>query len=470
MNCRNVFRQAGNLDQDRDIGMSEIISDHDRYPTLTPAGSAMLRFLAEHPHAPRYRNKSGNRLTAADLERVREFERETVTANIGWQAGGAPSWLPGFVAHCFETVPHYRSYGSPPPNFREIPTFDRGDLGRDIARFVPDTIPLDRMMNFRTSGTTGHPLLIPSHPLVAASYLPLHKKALRRFGVTLHHGRGQVGVVLVGYQQACFTYVSVTPAMDESGLAKINLHPNDWRDPEDRARYLDALNPEVYTGDPVSFEILASLPLRTRPRALISTSMALLPTLHRHLEEHFGCPVLDLYSMNEAGPIAVADPASGGHVLLQHRLFAEILDEAGRSLPPGEHGEVTLTGGFNFCLPLLRYRTGDQAALSFAGTEPVLIGLAGRPPVRFRTMAATLINNIDVTHALQRFALAQYTLHQAGDGSLLLRYTGSAVIMDDLRNAILELFGPGQQLAIESGAEFPGKVIQYTSDLEHHVP
>ena len=84
---------------------------------------------------------------------------------------------------------------------------------------------------------------------MAANYLAFHKRALRRFGLELRNGRGTVGVVLLGYQRHCFTYVSVTPTMDESGLAKINLHPADWRDPEDRAKYLDALNPELYTGD-----------------------------------------------------------------------------------------------------------------------------------------------------------------------------------------------------------------------------
>src|SRR6185369_3802136 len=152
-----------------------------------------------------------------------------------------------------ETTPFYRRYGSRPRDFHDIPTISRADLGRDVAQFVPDDVAIDRLINFQTSGTTGHPLLIGSLPSVAASYLAFHKRALRRFGIELAYGRGQVGVVLVGFQKKCFTYVSVTPTMDESGLAKINLHPSDWRDPADRAKYLDALDTEVYTGDPIAF-------------------------------------------------------------------------------------------------------------------------------------------------------------------------------------------------------------------------
>jgi len=329
-------------------------------------------------------------------------------------------------------------------------------------------VPLERLILFSTSGTTGHPLLLASHPIVAASYLAFHVRALARFGIELRHGRGQVGVVLLGHQQKCFTYASVTPSKDESGLAKINLHPDDWRAPDDREKYLDALAPEVYAGDPISFAELLTLPLTTRPRALLSTAMALSSGLRQRLEERFECPVLDLYSMNEAGPIAVHDPLLGGHVLLQPRLWVEIVDPAGRSLPAGERGEITLTGGFNFCLPLVRYRTGDHAALRFVRGEPVLVDLAGRPPVRFRTQAGEWINNVDVTHALDGFAIPQFALHQDERGALRLVLPERSGDGDRIVARLTELFG-ALPLRVDQ-AEFDGKIVQYSSDLDGAMP
>lgn len=442
----------------------DIITDAERYPTITPHGLRMLRFLREHPHAPLYRNESGNRLTLDELKRVRIFEREVLSSEPAWEEGAGPDWIEEFTARCREDVPFYRGHG--PARFTDLPTISRADLSRDIAPFVPDSIDVERLINFRTSGTTGHGLLLASHPVVAASYLSFHKKALRRFGIELRHGRGQVGVVLAGWQRKCFTYVSITPTMDESGLAKINLHPDDWRHPDDRARYLDALAPEIYTGDPISFDELAKLPLNHQPRALLSTSMTLLPAMRARLEAHFGCPVLDIYSMNEAGPLAVFDERAGGHVLLQHRMFVEILDEQGRRRPGGQRGEITLTGGFNFCLPLLRYRTGDFASLERVRGEWILMGLEGRPPVRFRTASGEWLNNIEVTHALQRFALPQFTLHQDADHSLRLRISGGARHDEsDIRRAFEHLFGAGLPLVMEHTPAFDGKVIQYTSAL-----
>jgi phenylacetate-CoA ligase len=451
----------------------------ERFPLLTDAGRALLRRLREHPHAPRWTAECGNRLTAEYLRRVRAFEAELQTAPVGWPPGGYPDWLAGFVEMCFADVPFYRRYGAPPARFADIPTCDRADLSREPWAFVPDSQSLDGLIVNTTSGTTGHPLTIISHPVVGGSYTPLIKAALAKVGITLHSGPGEVACVLVGLQQRAYTYPSVTPDQNDAGHLKLNLHPADWRDPADRARFLDDLDPEIYTGDPLAFAELRRLPLKTRPRALVSTAMTLLPGLRRDLEAHFGCPVVDIYSMNESGPIGVkvsgVNPSEGHFetstldtfALLHHRLYVEILDADGDVCAPGVRGEVTLTGGFNPFLPLLRYRTNDYAALEYRNTRPHLVGLEGRPPTVFRAADGREINNLDVTGALKPLALPQFNLHQFADGSLRLRVRGAGVSDDQIRDALLALFGEAQRLQIETVGSFGGpgdKVIQYTRD------
>lgn len=439
--------------------------DRERYPTLTEAGQRMLDFMREHPNAPIYRNRSGNRLLADEVQAMHAFERDTLAASVGWQSGTQPQWLGEFVAATWAQVPYYHRSGAAPACFADIEPVSRADFAADICPFVPDHIPVERLINFSTTGTTGHPLQVASHPVVAARYLAFHKRAMRRFGIELTHGAGQVGVVFLGHQQRCFTYVSVTPTMGESGLAKLNLHPNDWRDAADRAVYLDALDPEVIAGDPISLTELLTLPLTTRPRAIMSVSMMLLPGLRTQLEQRYGCPVLDIYSLNEVGPVGVYDPAAGGHVLLQPRLFVELLDREGRAVAGGERGEITVTGGFNFCLPLLRYRTGDYASMAFGVHGPVLMGLSGRRPVRYRAQDGQWFNNIDISHALAPLPLAQYTFHQHADGAVLLRLTRAAMLYANRAGALLApLFGSQPVNVGILTAE--DKTIQYTSDLE----
>ncbi len=440
-------------------------SDAERYPTLSEAGQRMLQRLREHRHAPKFQNESGNRLTPEDVAIVRAFEREVADAGVGDQREESAPWLADYLARVYREVPFYRAMGGAPARLRDIAPISRADLSHDIARFVPDSAPVERLINFRTSGTTGHPLLIASHPVVAASYLAFHRRALRRFGVTLRATSGEVGVALLGYQRKCFTYVSVTPTLNEAGLVKLNLHPADWRDPADRRKYLDDLAPEVLTGDPISFRELLALDIAWRPRALLSTSMTLLPGLRRELETTFASPVVDLYSLNEAGPIAAFDAKNGGHVLLQHRMLVEILDSAGNSVPRGQRGEITLTGGFNFCLPLVRYRTGDFASLELRNEEPVLVDLEGRAPVRFRSCTGEWLNNIEVTHAFKPLELRQYHLLQRADGSLLLRVAGLGQRATELRATLLSLFGADQRLELEELPAVEGKLLQYSSEL-----
>ena len=85
-------------------------------------------------------------------------------------------------------------------------------------------------------------------------------------------------------------------------------------------------------------------------------------------------------------------------------------------------------------------------------------------------MRSEWLNNIEVTHALQRFAIPQFTLHQDSDGALRLRLTGTGHNEGQIRHALLEVFGPGQRLTFESVPAFEGKVVQYTSALAESKP
>jgi len=440
------------------------LTNSDRFPLLSSDGERLLRWMREHPHAPRYTATCGNRLTAEYLRRVREYEAELESSPIGWQPGQLPHWLGAFVERCYRDVPFYRRYGDRPTLFEDISITRRSDLAREIWSFVPDSVPLTDLIIYATSGTTGHPLMVLSHPVVGGCYTPLYKAALQHYGIELTAGRGQGGCVLGSWQRKAYAYPSVTPQQDETGHIKLNLHPDDWRDPNDRARFLDDCNAELYTGDPLAFAELMKLNLKTRPKALISTAMHLLPGLRHQLEQHFGCPVVDVYSMNESGPIAVMKD-SVGHSL-QPQLYIEILDASGDPCPPSVRGEVTLTGGFNFFLPLLRYRTNDYAALEWQGGRPVLVGLEGRQPVTFEGVNGQMINNLDVTGALKEFALPQYNVHQKRDGSIAMTVRGT-IDEESVRAALLALFGADQVLTIEAGDWLAAdKVVQYTREVE----
>jgi phenylacetate-CoA ligase len=377
-----------------------------------------------------------------------------------------PHWLKPFAAFCLAEVPFYRRAGGSADDFFALPTTSHEDLRRQPWAFVPDSQPLDDLLVYTTSGTTGSRLAVLSDPETPSKYLPLLQAALTTRGILLEGGRDRVALVQVCAQKQTYTMATVSAYLGEAGYAKINLSPAEWRDPDDRVPFLESCQPEVYTGDPVAFLELMKLPLRARPKALISSAMALLPAFQERLEAHFGCPVIDFYGTTESGPVAVA--GRGGFDILPHDLYVEVLRPDGRPCRPGERGEITLTGGRNPFLPLLRYRTGDSASLEFHQEMPVLVGLEGRPPVVFKTAAGQWLNSIDVTTILHEFPLSQFSLDQAADGALDLTVRGHDVPLPAIREALLGLFGPDQRLAIKEVSDpegWSGKAIQYSSAL-----
>lgn len=443
-----------------------------RFPLLTAAGQARLERLQEHPHAPRYNHQGVDRLSADGLARVAAFEAQLAAEPRGWRPGETPDWLADFAAFCFREVPAYRAYGPRPPSFFDIPLCERADLSRAPWEFVPDSQPLAGLTVFQTSGATGHPLDIITHPEVLAHYLPLLRAALALHGVTLPAATGDdpdyVALAVVSDQATTYTYAAVSAYLNQAGLVKLNLRPSEWRDPADRARFLDDCRPAVIAGDPVALAALADLPLAHRPRALATTSMTLLPGLRRRLVERFGCPVVDIYSLNETGPVAAAGPDGASWQVLSHRLYVEIITPEGAPCSPGARGEVVVSGGFNPFLPLLRYRTGDYASLDLSRPhQAVLRDLEGRSPVIFRAADGRRINNIDVTAALKPLALPQFALHQAATGALHLRVAGAA---DEaaLRAALSGVFGPELPLTIAPLAA-ADKVRQYSVETNDDV-
>jgi phenylacetate-CoA ligase len=441
------------------------LTEAERFPLLTDRGRAMLRRLWQHAHAPLWTYRCGERLDAAGLADVQAFAARQRTERRGWKHGEAPAWVAEFVDRCRREVPFYRQRLGQGP----LPTCHRDDLHREPWSFVPDSADASELIVYKTSGTTGNLLHLPAHPVAPARYLPLFESAMGAHGSSLAGG-DNVSIVQVAAQLRTYTFASISSYLDGAGFAKINLNPADWNRETDRERFFDDCSPEVVTGDPFALEQLAALPLGTRPKVILSSATLLLRALRDRLRRHFGCPVIDVYSMNETGPIAFAhaDFTADEHEILPHNLFVEILDEQGQPLPPGERGEIVVTGGLNPFLPLVRYRTGDFAALSFDHELPRLVGIERRRPVMFRAADGASVPSISVTVALFQVPLPFFSLHQAADGRLTFRTRCDAAVEDNVRRALCELFG-GTLLTFEQvpwEVAWRRKSIQYTSEVE----
>ncbi|MDZ4818930.1 MAG: phenylacetate--CoA ligase family protein [Planctomycetota bacterium] len=71
--------------------------------------------------------------------------------------------------------------------------------------------------------------------------------------------------------------------------------------------------------------------------------------------------IVDMYSSQEVGYIALQCPEHEHYHIQSENLLVEILDEAGQQCQAGQTGRVVITTLHNFAMPLLRYDIGDYA-------------------------------------------------------------------------------------------------------------
>jgi phenylacetate-CoA ligase len=295
--------------------------------------------------------------------------------------------------------------------------------------------------------------------------------ALEAWGVRAPGGDDEVGAINLGAQRSTVTYACTMSCWGGTGFAKLNLAPGEWRDAGDPRRYLRELAAHLWTGDPIAFAEALRLGIDARPAALLTTAVALSPALRDRLAERFGASVIDWYSLTETGPLAFACPRGEGYHLLAHDVHVEVIDPHGA--PTSERGEVTVTGGRNPYVPLLRYRTGDFGRIDRAACacgEPTPRLVEGRPPVPLRARDGAPINTVDVARALRPFPLVQHALVQRADASveLTVRAAPGEIDLDGIRSALAELFGDVPlSLHVDPtlGDRLPGKVIPYRSEL-----
>ena len=85
------------------------------------------------------------------------------------------------------------------------------------------------------------------------------------------------------------------------------------------------------------------------------------PELRTVCREAWGSPVIDVYSAQEIGYIALQCPEHEHYHVQSEAVLVEILKEDGTPCQPGEIGKLVVTALHNYAMPLIRYEIGDFA-------------------------------------------------------------------------------------------------------------
>lgn len=344
--------------------------------------SAAVRLVG----ARRYRSKYGRRFQEA-LAQCEQNERKSRDQLLEEQGAAIRRLLRYAKRH----VPYYRRLDLP-EDPAAWPVLDKQTVVSQPEKFLSDACRSDRLLAFKTSGTTGTPLTVyvsPDDHQVEMAFRWRHK------------AWGGVPFLSKG------AYLSGHPVVPAG-----QQNPPFWRhDPcEQRlfcssyhftARnlpfYVDALAeyaPEFVHGYPSSLAVLARYMLRAaqrhvRPRALFTASETLLDCQRMDIEQAFGAKVYNWYGNTELTCNIVECAAGRLHYRTDYG-HLEILSD----------GTMIATGLNNAAMPLIRYRIGDVAWFH-EGTcpcgcaFPLIERVEGRVEDYIRTPDGRLVGRLD---------------------------------------------------------------------------
>ena len=238
-----------------------------------------------------------------------------------------------------------------------LPFTTPADLAREPLDFLcVDQADVARVTTLATSGSTGE------RKRIFFTEDDLERiVAFFALGMTLLVRADQEALILMGAD----TEHSIARLL-QAAVGRIGAHGRigalDW----DAARTLaEARTAACLVGLPAELLYLCRLDGSLRPETVLLSADFVPGSVVSALRERWGCRVFTHFGMTESGfGCAVQCEAGQGHHLRHPELILEIVDpETGRSLPPGERGEIVLTMFRHEAMPLLRYRTGDLSRL-----------------------------------------------------------------------------------------------------------
>jgi phenylacetate-CoA ligase len=282
------------------------------------------------------------------------------------------------LQHAVATVPFYRerltAVGFDPKQklthdiFRALPLLTRREVQLAGTALHSTALPAayGRVGETRTSGSTGEPLKVRrtqfDQLLWEANLLRDHHWHKRDLSGKLALIRAEAkdaqppnGVLRSNWGRAAELYKTGVLAVLDAA-ADVQSQAN-WilrQDPD----YL-MLYPSILKSLVAWFSTHAERPARLREVRTLGETLD--PSLREACRDVLGLPIVDGYSSEEMGYIALQCPMSEALHVMSESVLLEIIDDQGKASAHGEIGQVVATTLHNAAMPLLRYALGDHA-------------------------------------------------------------------------------------------------------------
>lgn len=305
------------------------------------------------------------------------------------------------LAHAWRTIPFYRERLARaglhegqkigPQDWRKIPILTRREVQEAGDRLKSLAIPKahGEILCNTTSGSTGTPVTV--HGTIADACF------FKAFGLRSYLWHGFDFSARLAYVRKLKTGVARAPAgiemarWGETGGFPFPTGPaaalNISASIDQQIDWLQRVKPDYLVTYPTN---LLALIERCEDRgarldrlaAVLTTGEVLTQEARDRCRDALGATIVDIYSAQETGGIALQCPDHEHYHLHAEAAIVEVLDEDGRPCAPGAVGRVVVTPLHNFAMPLIRYEIGDYAEVGEACEcgrgLPVLNRIMGR--------------------------------------------------------------------------------------------
>jgi phenylacetate-CoA ligase len=400
------------------------------------------------------------------------------------------------LRHALETVPYYRSrrelYRAGPNGLDEdswakLPILSRRDIQSAGNALLSDALPKHqgKTHTLSTSGSTGAPVTIHGTELTQFYWSAF---TLRQY---LWHGLDFTKVIAsIRFGQkdkGKYPEGSVAPGWGPAIAAAYLTGPAHYLSIAtpiaDQMEWLGRIRPEYLITYPTN---LSALLIYCRSRRIefpvkggVLTLSEILPPETRELcREVAGLTIIDMYSSQEVGYLALQCPKHEHYHVQSENVLVEVLDADGNPCRPGETGSVVVTALHNFAMPLIRYAIGDYAVqgepCDCGRSLPVLKRIMGRARNMLTLPDGTQIWPYFGGDKLPELApIRQYQLAQVGRTQLELRLVVDRPLiaqeLERLRDSINRAIGTPFEISFSFRDTIPrsagGKFEDFRSEL-----
>lgn len=331
--------------------------------------------------------------------------------------------------------------------FRQLPALNRQTIQEHSHALRARWPGFDerRIQVASSSGSTGVPVRVEKD---SYTYMPLYSAISWQEG--LWHDRDpRQTIAVIGVGQKPFSADSWGQLYDAMGLkGRSEVRPAESATLEQHLDWLLSLRPAYLKCSPNLAAELAQCALdrgvRLPLRHIISQWERIAPRHRQLCQQAFGAHIVDRYSCEEAGWLALECPHHSLHVTSASVLL-EIVDDNNQPCPPGVLGRVLITPLQSFVMPLLRYELGDLAqwgAPCRCGMPMPVIGqLWGRVRQMIHTANGRRIPMPFLGDEIGRLPVVRgFRIQQYDDGTLELLVQSPRALGADEKAALTQIF------------------------------